>query len=69
MPCLDWLEATRQICLLSRDGATPIIAMTANAFAEDRTRCFEAGMNDFLTKPAVPEVVYATLMKWLGLQA
>ena len=40
--------------------------MTANAFAEDKQRCLNAGMNDFLTKPIVPETVFAKLLTWLG---
>jgi len=40
--------------------------MTANAFAEDRVRCFAAGMNDFLPKPTDPEKLFAMLLKWLG---
>jgi CheY-like chemotaxis protein len=39
--------------------------MTANAFASDRQRCFEAGMNDFISKPVVPEDLLAMLAKWL----
>ena len=52
MPIMDGYEATRQIRAME-DGAsrTPIIAVTANAFAEDRDACFEAGMTDFLAKP------------------
>jgi CheY-like chemotaxis protein len=40
--------------------------MTANAFAEDKTRCFEAGMDDFIIKPVKPETLYETLLKWLS---
>ncbi len=65
MPKMDGLEATRQIRQLPGYQATPIVAMTANAFAEDKNRCFAAGMDDYLTKPVKPESLYATLLKWL----
>jgi len=38
--------------------------MTANAFAEDKDQCFEAGMDDFISKPVMPEVLYETLLNW-----
>lgn len=65
MPRLDGLEATRQIRALPGHRATPILAMTANAFNEDKARCFYAGMNDFLVKPFNPDQLFATLHKWL----
>ncbi len=65
MPRMDGLEATRQIRLLAGGNETPIIAMTANAFAEDRARCLEAGMNDFLIKPFNTEELFSVLLKWL----
>ncbi|MDD3325588.1 MAG: response regulator [Zoogloea sp.] len=65
MPKLDGISATRQIRQIPGREAMPIIAMTANAFSEDRVRCLEAGMNDFLSKPVVPDKFYSTLYAWL----
>ncbi len=64
MPVLDGLDATRQIRQIPGCAAIPILAMTANAFAENKDQCFEAGMNDFIPKPVMPEVLYETLLKW-----
>jgi CheY-like chemotaxis protein len=65
MPNLDGLEATRRIRALEAEtGAarTPILALTANAFAEDRDACFAAGMDGFLVKPLDRETVAAALV-------
>ena len=62
MPRLDGLATTRAI----RDGGpnrgTPVLAITANAFDDDRQRCLAAGMDGHLTKPLVPELFYDTLL-------
>ncbi len=66
MPNVNGLEATQQIRELPGYRHTPIIAMTANAFAEDKARCVEAGMNDFLIKPFNPDTLFATLLRALS---
>lgn len=64
MPDMDGLEASREIRRLERGRRTPIIAFTASVRAEDRSRCLEAGMDDYLAKPATLENLAATLERW-----
>jgi PAS domain S-box-containing protein len=65
MPELDGIEASRQIRAMSGLSRVPIVAMTANAFAEDRAACLAAGMNDHVAKPVHAATLYDTLVRWL----
>jgi CheY-like chemotaxis protein len=64
MPRMDGLEATRRIRRIPRHATTPIVAMTASAFDEDRKQCLEAGMNDLVSKPVAPALLAKVLSRW-----
>ena len=66
MPQMDGVEATREIRKLDGRATLPIVAMTANVFAEDRQLCLGAGMNDFLSKPVDPSLLFSVVLKWLS---
>jgi CheY-like chemotaxis protein len=65
MPEMDGLTATRVIRGFPLHARTPILAITANAFDEDRQACLNAGMDDHIAKPVDPEALYAALIRWL----
>jgi two-component system sensor histidine kinase/response regulator len=65
MPVMGGLDATRAIRALPGWANTPILAMTANAFDQDRRECLSAGMNDYVAKPVDPQALYGSLLKWL----
>ena len=68
MPCMNGYEATRRIRKLQdpKKSQIPIIAMTANAFTDDKIRTREVGMNEHLSKPLAPDLVVKTITKFLG---
>jgi CheY-like chemotaxis protein len=64
MPEMDGFTATKLLRADPRLQTLPIIAMTAHALVEERQRCLDAGMNDHVTKPIDPDVLFATLLRW-----
>jgi signal transduction histidine kinase len=66
MPVMDGMEATLRIRALPAHANTPILAMTANAFNEDREACLAIGMNDHIPKPVDPDLLYKTVLRWLN---
>jgi len=65
MPVMDGMQATKTIRSMSNKQDLAILAMTANAFQEDKLACIEAGMNDFIAKPVDPDILFNMLAKWL----
>jgi len=69
MPVMDGHEATRRIRNDPSLANTVVLAMTANAGPEDRELCLQAGMNDVLTKPIEPDLLFAALARWTSTTA
>ena len=65
MPLMDGLQATRHIRADPQLAHLRVLAMTATATSEDRVRCLEAGMDDFISKPIQPAMMYQTIASWL----
>ena len=65
MPVMDGYVATDLIRETKSQDDLPIIAMTANAMREERQKCLDAGMNDFIAKPIDVDALYAMLVKWI----
>jgi two-component system, sensor histidine kinase and response regulator len=63
MPMMDGITAAAEIRKFNKE--TPILAMTANAFSEDRETCISSGMNDFISKPIDPKSLHKALSKWI----
>lgn len=66
MPRMNGTDATRRLRALPGWAHVPIVAVTANAFADDRAACTAAGLDDFIAKPVEPEAFYTLLLRWLG---
>ena len=69
MPVMDGFDATRRIRAIEAEradvDAVPIIALTANVLKEERDKCFEAGMDDFLAKPVNQKLLRETVLKYV----
>lgn len=66
MPVMNGYEATKSIRNLESGGTTPIIAITAGTEKEEKSKCIEIGMNEYISKPIVKGVIEETLSKWLN---
>jgi len=69
MPEMDGLEATREIRRFADAETLPVVALTAHAFAEEKERARDVGMNDFLTKPFKPAELYEMVERWARVES
>jgi general secretion pathway protein D len=65
MPDMDGLEATRRICAHAATATLPVLGMTARALPRDRAQCLDAGMNEVVVKPFVPNELFGVIARWL----
>jgi CheY-like chemotaxis protein len=65
MPVMNGLDATRLLRQRENEHRIPVVALTAGALLDERNECFEAGMDDHLSKPFTPESLIAMLSRWL----
>jgi CheY-like chemotaxis protein len=65
MPVMDGLEATRELRRREGERRTPVVALTAGALRQEQQECFEAGMDDFATKPFTSDSIHGVLTRWL----
>ncbi|MAT40264.1 MAG: hypothetical protein CL946_11740 [Ectothiorhodospiraceae bacterium] len=65
MPVMDGYKTTKEIRTRHHISSIPIIALTAHALSEDRKRCLDAGMNDYMSKPVEPEELVRALQQWI----
>jgi two-component system sensor histidine kinase/response regulator len=65
MPVLDGTATTRALRKIARHAELPVIAMTASVLPQDRRRCLDAGMNDFIAKPLDLPAMWDVLLKWV----
>ena len=66
MPNMNGFEAAKAIRVLPGGDTIPILALTANAFSDDRQLCMDAGMDEHIKKPVKPEELFETLINWLS---
>ena len=66
MPIMNGYEATKEIRKTEKGKFIPIIALTAGTIVGEKEKCLEAGMNDYISKPIIKEILQTKLVQWLN---